>query len=175
MSERGDSRARMREFQSGLAERLRQARAQPGGKTMLAVRIADGNYLIDLPEAGEIVNVPEITPVPLTSPWFLGVANLRGNLVTVIDLAQYRGAAPMRVDKECRLLTFGEELHFNAGILVTRMLGLRNVGHLQRAAVADRQTPWIGHAMTDAEGLLWSPLSLARLTREDRFLQVANR
>lgn len=172
MSERGISRARMREFQSGLAERLRQARATPGAQTMLAVRIAECNYLIDLPEAGEIVSVPDISPVPLTRPWFRGVANLRGNLTSVIDLAQYGGEASMRIDKESCLLTFGEELRFNAGILVSRMLGLRNIGHLRKVPGGASQRPWLGHALSDVEGRVWLPLSLARLVREDSFLQV---
>jgi len=172
MTERRISRSRMREFQSGLAERLRQARATPGAHTMLAVRIAERDYLIDLPEAGEIVSVPEITPVPLTRAWFHGVSNLRGNLVSVIDLAHYGGQAPMRIDKESRLLTLGEELRFNAGILVSRMLGLRNVGHLRKLPGGASQLPWIGHALSDVEGRVWLPLSLARLVREDQFLQV---
>ncbi len=172
MSERGISRTRMREFQSGLAERLRQARAAPGGQTMLAVRIAERDYLTDLPEAGEIVSVPEISPVPLTQPWFHGVANLRGSLISVIDIAHYGGQMPMRIDKETRLLTLGEELRFNAGILVSRMLGLRNVGHLRKVPGGASRTPWIGHALSDVEGRVWLPLSLARLVREDQFLQV---
>ena len=37
--------------------------------------------------------MPAIATVPLTQPWFLGVANIRGNLYSVVDFAGFVGRA----------------------------------------------------------------------------------
>lgn len=37
----------------------------------------------------EVIVPPKITPLPKTSEWFLGIANLRGNIISVIDLLRF--------------------------------------------------------------------------------------
>lgn len=175
---RSTSRTRLREFQAELAERLRRASVTPSAHSRLAVRImrdrGESNFLVDLPEAGEILSVPDITPVPLTRPWYLGLANVRGSLVSVVDIARFAGLGSTQLDKDSRVLAFSGELHFNASILVTRMLGLRNTDQLtpmERHDDADRPA-WIGDAFRDQDGAVWEELRLAALAADERFLQI---
>jgi twitching motility protein PilI len=71
---------------------MQAARTSSGARThQLGVEIGGERYLLDLLEAGEIVPVPALTSVPLTQPWYLGLANIRGSLVGVIDLARFFG------------------------------------------------------------------------------------
>ena len=46
-----------------------------------------------------MIPVPPITPVPLTRPWFRGVANVRGNLYSVVDFAAFVGVGAVEVDR----------------------------------------------------------------------------
>jgi twitching motility protein PilI len=90
-------RTRLRQYQQQLLERVQAARTSSGARAnQLGVEIGGVRYLLDLLEAGEIVPVPALTRVPLTQPWYLGLANIRGNLVGVVDLAAYlaQPAAP---------------------------------------------------------------------------------
>jgi twitching motility protein PilI len=176
------NRTKLREFQAELAERLRVARSTPSAQSRLALRVAHGgeesNYLIDLPEAGEILAVPEVTAVPLTRPWYRGLANVRGGLVSVIDLGMYLSGVPTDLDKDSRVLSFSPDLKFNAGILVTRMLGLRGTTQLSenRDAVDQDGAPkpqWIGRTLIDQDGVRWSELHLGILAAEERFLQIS--
>ena len=110
----------------------------------LALMVGEDRYLVDLAEAGEIVPVPpsSIQQVPLTRDWFLGVVNVRGALFTVVDLARFMGGSFTPLSKESRLLTMSPALAFNATLVVTRMLGLRNSATMTpRQAVADRALP----------------------------------
>jgi twitching motility protein PilI len=175
------NRTRLREFQAELAERLRVARSTPSSQSRLALRVAHGgaagNYLVDLPEAGEILAMPEITAVPLTRPWYRGLANVRGGLVSVIDLGMYLDGMPTELDKDSRVLSFSPELKFNAGILVTRMLGLRGTSQLSEiaddAADASAEKPaWIGRTLIDQDGVKWREMYLGILAAEERFLQI---
>ena len=165
-------RARLRQYQEQLLERMQAARTSSGARAhQLGVEIGGVRYLLDLVEAGEIVPLPPLAAVPLTQPWYLGLANVRGNLLGVVDLARYFDAAagPKGVPAAgvpaagARLVTFAPGLAFPCALLVGRVVGLRHAADM---------APGDGR-LRDAEGHEWTPLSLAALAREERFLQVA--
>jgi twitching motility protein PilI len=81
----------LREFQQGLAQRLREAQAEAVPTSRLGVQAGNGNWLLKLDDAGEMLPLPEISGVPLTKPWYLGLANIRGVLSSVVDFAAFAG------------------------------------------------------------------------------------
>ena len=163
----GDARStRLREYQDQLLERMQAAKSGNGAPIrQLGMQIGATRYLLDLLEAGEIVPPVPLARVPLTQAWYLGLANVRGTLVGVIDLARYLGAEgpPAGAAPGARLITFAPSLGFNCALLVDRVYGLRQAGSMQREA----------EALRDADNILWTPLSLAALVREERFLRIA--
>jgi twitching motility protein PilI len=172
-------RERLREFQSGLAERLRRAQSAPLASNRLGIQIGHRRLLVNLADAGEILAVPEITPVPLTKPWYRGLANVRGNLLSVVDLSLFAGGPATVIDKDSRVLAIAAELKFATGILVSRMLGLRSAADLTQvadegAAVTgpDLFAPWLRSHLVDAQRGRWHELDLEALTRDERFIQV---
>ncbi len=162
----------LREFQARLTDRLKLATTQKTVSAHLGVQIGDERYLVELADAGEIVPVPAIAAVPLTQEWFRGVANLRGVLYSVSDLARFMGMGQTPVDRDARLLAFGSRLNFNASILVSRMLGLRNVLQMQEESNPQEGAGVLGKSYRDAQGLLWRELRLAELIQDERFLLV---
>ncbi|MEK7689387.1 MAG: chemotaxis protein CheW [Bdellovibrionota bacterium] len=52
----------------------------------LTFSIADEEFAIPLLKVREVIAVPTITPVPNSSPDFRGVMNLRGKVISVVDL-----------------------------------------------------------------------------------------
>jgi twitching motility protein PilI len=159
-------RTRLRQYQEELLERMQAARTGSGARThQLGVEIGGERYLLDLLEAGEIVPVPALTGVPLTQPWYLGLANIRGSLVGVVDLARFFGlqdGAPAVSGSAGRLVTFSPSLGMPCGFLATRVHGLRQAADM---------TPQDGR-LIDADGNAWTPLALAALAQDERFLQV---
>src|SRR5204862_429462 len=77
------TRLSLRDYQLALSQRLQSAQAGARVASKLGLRVAGEAWLVDLVEAGEVLPVPPITPVPLAQPWFRGVANIRGNLHSV--------------------------------------------------------------------------------------------
>ena len=174
-------RERLREFQSALSERLRRAQSAPLASNRLGLQIGQRRVLVDLADAGEILAVPDVTPVPLTKAWYRGLANVRGNLLGIVDLSLFAGGAATPLDKDSRVLAFASELHFSSGILVSRMLGLRSAADLGPASESDTThvasgpdlyARWIRARLVDAQGVLWDELDLAALTADERFLQI---
>jgi twitching motility protein PilI len=162
----------LREFQARLTDRLKLASTQKTVSAHLGVQIGEERYLVELADAGEIVPVPVITQVPLTQDWFRGIANLRGVLYSVSDLARYMGMGPTPVDRDARLLALGSRLNFNASIIVSRMLGLRNVVQMQEESAAQTGTGILGKCYRDAQGVVWRELRLTELIQDERFLLV---
>ncbi|HEX7986654.1 MAG TPA: chemotaxis protein CheW [Duganella sp.] len=173
-----ERRSRLRQYQVQLLERMQAAKtgANVGGRE-LGVLIGDRLCLLDLTQIGEIVPLQPVTPVPLTRDWYQGLANIRGNLTGVIDLARYQGrAADDTAASERRLITFAPGLGFNCALLAGRVLGLRKLADMRAAEVdaadAEGAPAWCGQRFDDAEGRHWTRIDLAQLVREARFLQV---
>ena len=157
-------RTRLRQYQVQLLERMQAARNNASARVnQLGVMIGPDRFLLELTQVGEIVPVPAaITVVPLTQPWYLGLANIRGNLISVIDLARYQLGAETVVGSDSRIITFANGLGFNCGLLVARVYGLRHAADMEAA----------GDRLRDADTNEWTPLDLAALVRDTKFLHV---
>jgi twitching motility protein PilI len=175
--DRAARRARMRDFQTHLVDRMHAARSGADAHVnQLAVVMGGNRFLLDLTEAGEITTVGAITKVPLTADWFLGLSNLRGNLISVVDLARFQGQAATVIDKDSRVVAFAPALGFNCGLLVSRVLGLRNIAGMtlkNLAPVADNP-PWLARHYVDQEAQDWTGLDLSLITQDSRFLHVGS-
>lgn len=51
--------------------------------------LAEDHYAILLEYAGEVIRRPQITPVPGLPDWLMGVTNLHGDILSVVDLAGF--------------------------------------------------------------------------------------
>lgn len=71
------------------------AKAQEtAGDRYLCFGLGGEHYAIPLLAVKEVIAPPEITPVPQTPPYFLGIMNLRGQIISVIDLRSKLGIKP---------------------------------------------------------------------------------
>ena len=172
------NREALRELQSRLAERLQLARTESRSASWLAIECADHGFLVPLTGAGEIFPVGTLLPVPHTRPWFLGVANLRGGLHGVVDLAAFLGLrAPLPADAprdQARLLALGGTLGAHCALWVDRLSGLRSAEQLSAEPDDGALRPVFASARwRDAEGRTWQELDLVALARHEHFLGIA--
>lgn len=167
-------RTRLREFQAQLVERMQAARAGASPyASQLGVMIGQTPCLLNLQEAGEILSVGAITKVPLTQDWYLGLTNVRGSLISVIDFARFQGQGATPLDRESRIVVFAPGLSFNSGILVSRVLGLRNVVEMQQQpAVAQDSPAWSVNRYIDRDSQVWTELNLSLIVQDAQFLHV---
>ena len=164
---------KLREFSTNLAQRLKDAPGLPTEPTRLAVRAGNENFLVEMGVAGEIVPLPEVAPVPWTKPWYRGLANVRGRLVGVVDLLQMSGRAPLSAEQAQQVLVFGEGVGVNAGILITRAFGIRNLKDLTALSPAGASAAsWEQVRYRDAEGAAFTELDLRELARSPAFAAI---
>ena len=165
-------RVSLRDYQRDLVERLRST---AGGHiaSKLGMQAGGESWLVDLADAGEVVPVPEISPVPLTRMWFKGVASIRGNLYSVVDFPAFLGGTAVTVGDQARLLLIGARFRMGSALLIDQSLGLRNPERLRLRAGAPR-SPWLRAEYDDVDGRVWKELDMAQLVRDPDFLMVAS-
>ena len=172
------NREALRQLQSRLAERLKAARTETRQLSWLAVECGGHGLLVPLTTAGEIFPAGALLAVPHTQPWFLGVANLRGQLHGVVDLAAFLGLrlplARDAVRDQARLLAFNPTLGSHSAVLVDRLAGLRSAMQLTAEPVDGQVRPDFASALwRDADGRQWQEIDLAALARHPQYLAIA--
>lgn len=171
------NREAIRELQARLAQRLQAARTEGRAVQWLAVEARGQRYLFPLAQAGEIFTWPSVQPAPYTQPWFLGVANLRGGLCGVVDLAAFLSGVPTAPDldrAESSLITFNATLDLNCALLVDRLAGLRGSEAFTATTPPAATDPsYFGALHTDAAGLSWREIDLLALSQFPVFLSIS--
>jgi twitching motility protein PilI len=164
----------LRELQGRLAARLAAARTQQRGKSWLAVECGARGFLFPLREAGEIFPFAPVLAVPHTHRWFLGVANLRGHLNGVVDLAAFLGVKANEAGRDqARLVGFNQAFDINCALLVDRLAGLRSEEQLRAEPDDGAARPgFVGTRYRDAAGRSWQELNLAELAGNEAFLRI---
>lgn len=162
----------LREFQQALASRLADATPGRAESSRLGVLCAGEHWLIRLGDAAEVTAVPPMVAVPLTRRWFAGIANIRGNLHSIVDLARFLGrdGDPGSAAQHRVILFAPRAGELRVGIIVQRVLGLRNVNELAPVAAPAGAPSWWGARWMDAAGNTWQELDLADLARDAAFL-----
>jgi len=170
------ARLNLRAFQQELSTRLAAKTAAQVEQSRLGIQCAGGQWLIRLADAGEVIAIPTVASVPMTRPWYLGIANIRGNLYGVIDFGAFLGDPtedPPPPASAPRLVLFGPRVgELRAGLVVHRVLGLRNLSDLTRNDPPDGAASWYGSQWTDRDGGTWQEIDLALLAQDPAFLQV---
>lgn len=96
------------------------------GWTGVLFKIRNNELLASMSEVREIVPLESLTIVPATANWLLGVMNLRGNLLPVIDLEGFLyGENLGSTESRCRLLVV-EHAGSPVGLIVRAVLGMKH-------------------------------------------------
>lgn len=163
-------RISLREFQESLVRRLSEA-ATADRRTLLGIQAGDAHWLLPLAEAGEILPVPPLAEVPLTRPWFRGLANVRGTLYGVIDLSALHGGPLTAPVGHARLVLVGTKHGVNSALLVSRTTGLKSPDDFEPAE-APATASWEHQPLRDLQSRTWSQLDVTALLAHPRFLEA---
>ncbi len=139
-------------------------------------RLGQERYLVRREEVREVMMLPgEVTRVPGAKPWIAGLANLRGQLLPVIDLRAYLGAGTSKGARGGRVLVANNtELPF--GVIVDEVFGFRR---FPEAAYTEQNPETQIHCDAYLAGAcghdqeVWPVFSLTKLAAAEAFRQAA--
>lgn len=166
-------RVSLKEFQEGLAKRLKAAAGEAAPTARLGFEAGGSHWLARLDNSGEVLQVPDLQRVPLTRDWFLGVANIRGALYGVTDFGAFLGKPATARGPENRLLLIGQPFGINCALLVARLAGLRNVADFEPDAASADPAGGSANAWRDKEGRAWRELDTERVLARREFIDIA--
>lgn len=122
-----------------LAARARRLARRPAGAPtvasldLLVFELGCERYAIETRHVREVVRGAALTPVPGTADFVLGLTNLRGELVPVIDLRRLLGTAAAEVTQASSLVILGDE-RAQLGVLTD---AVHDVSTVPTQAIAD--------------------------------------
>ncbi len=91
----------------------------------IALRMAGELFLAAREETREVLSLPPaLTRVPGAKSWIRGLANVRGQLLPVVDLRQFIGSGTAQATRNTRIVVVNHR-DIPAGLLVDEVLGFR--------------------------------------------------
>lgn len=150
----------------------------PGLWRGVGYRIGQKRLASSFDELGEILPMPPVTPVPGSQPWMLGVANVRGNLLPVVDLKQFLEGERTVLHESQRILIVRQP-GGDVAVTIDELYGQRSF-QLEQQLPPDaddtltkgRYAHFIDRVYRLADDT-WGIFSLARLARTPEFRQAA--
>ncbi len=139
--------------------------------TVLGVDLA-----IPVEDLTEVQELPSYTRLPRVKPWMMGVANMRGKLVPIIDLAQFLDVEPRIGAKSQRLLVV--ELSGNLiGLIVEQVSGVKHYDTEQfdpaPVSVPDPFVPYVEGCYIESDGTTKFLFRPHQLVEDQSFQNVA--
>jgi purine-binding chemotaxis protein CheW len=91
---------------------------------MLSFLLGNEEYVVPVDRVREVLRPKEITPVPYTADYLLGVCSLRGTVMPVIDLNRRLGLAATAKDEKSRIIVVSLGQDDQVGLFVDRVRGV---------------------------------------------------
>ena len=167
-----------------LRELERRGRAASGGRRAsdgnewvgVAFRLGPETFVVPRDEMREVMSLPgQLTRVPGARSWILGLSNLRGQLMPIVDLRQFLGSGVTPAVRSSRVLVVNHR-DVPAGFLVDEVLGFRRFAEVEYQAVPPptlvRCERFLAGSFRRA-GDSWPVMSLNKLVEHPSFLQTA--
>jgi twitching motility protein PilI len=156
---------------AGLPEQL----DAPGLWRGVAYRVGSHRLASGFDEVVEIMSLPALTSVPGSQPWMLGVANVRGTLLPVVDLKQFLEGERTVLHEGQRVLVVRQQ-GGDVAITIDEMYGQRSFIDAQGVDAAPVAEGRYAHFVDRAYRINdqdWGVFSLERLARTPEFRQAA--
>jgi len=141
----------------------------------IGFRLGSLNLVAPLGEVSEILTPPGLSRVPQTRPWVCGIANVRGNLMPIMDLQGYLYDRPAVLNRHSRVLVVNHNGVYS-GLVVDAVLGLRHFQLEHRVNELPGEDSCIHEYMEHGFRIgdeHWGVFSMYELAESPQFLMAA--
>lgn len=87
----------------------------------LSFELASENYAIPLLQVKEVIELKEITPVPNSPLYAKGIINLRGQIISIIDLRLKLSMKEKESDSKTAIIVLDLGTEFSIGVIVDKL------------------------------------------------------
>jgi twitching motility protein PilI len=126
-------------------------------------------------EISEVLKLPKVAALPGVKSWVLGIANIRGRLIPVIDLHEFFDMTPTLPMAQWRVLVV-DDGDLTAGLLVEQSLGIQHFLQESHEDVPGDAlgtlAPYVRGAFRHG-GRVYYEAQIRSIVRDEKFLNVA--
>jgi len=143
----------------------------------VAFRMGGETFLVAREETREVLGYPVVvTRIPGAKSWVKGLANVRGQLLPMLDLRQFLGSGSTAAGRNTRVIVIHHR-EIPAGLMVDEVLGFRRFAetefNVEAPPTVIRCDGYLAGAFRRG-GEVWPVLSLKSLVESQSFLQAAS-
>jgi twitching motility protein PilI len=141
----------------------------------LSYKVGDMEFVTTMEQVSEVVPSASLSIVPRTQSWLRGIANVRGRLLTVIDLQDFLGMEPVVADQYSPHIVNKKD-HHTSCFFVSRLQGFRHFDPVGDSCETGELNPeWAGYisgALSKGKQK-WLVFDADKLVDEKGFLNAA--
>lgn len=137
--------------------------------------VAGQRLVAPMGEVSEVLSVPEMTTVPLVKPWMLGIANVRGRLLPLVDLPVFLGITSTMRLRERKVIVIDQGDIFT-GFLVDKVLGISQFAAAQyQGESLPENSPFApyGHGKFVKDKQDWFIFMPSRLVQDPQYMHTS--
>lgn len=138
--------------------------------------VAGQRLVAPIGEVSEVLSLPDLTKVPITQPWLLGIANVRGRLLALTDLAKFLTLPSSQLRQRLRKVLVIDQAEIFSGLVVDSVLGIQqftSAQYLAESLPSDSAfAPYI-HGKFVKDGEDWFVFMPSLLAQDQRYIDAA--
>lgn len=115
-------------------------------KRFLEFKLGDESYAVGLLKVREVITPPEVTAIPKAPPYVCGLINLRGTVLTVIDLRKKLGIRPGQDASQNAVIIFDLDERL-VGVVVDSIQKVLNIDESKIKPVPDSDGQGMAHIL----------------------------
>ncbi|WP_230658010.1 chemotaxis protein CheW [Psychrobacter sp. I-STPA10] len=142
----------------------------------VAFEVAGQRMVAPMGDISEILVSPDMTPIPLTQSWMLGIANIRGRLLPITDLAAFLNLQTDNLTSANRKIMVIDQPDIYSGLLVDKVFGIQQFKLSQYEPVflpEDSAFLPYNHGRFSRDDQHWYVFMPNLLIKDSRYLEAA--
>lgn len=138
----------------------------------IGFRLGAEHFVTGRNDVREVLPVPDpVTRVPGAKYWLRGIANVRGQLLTIVDLKAFLGAGGSSLDRRSRILVTASR-DVPTGLIVDEVVGFRRFSTDEYREQAPQPRIRCDHYLEGGFGQgsdVWARFSITKLLEDEQF------
>ncbi len=134
-------------------------------------RVGLSKLIVSMTDVKEILDLPEYTAVPGVKSWVVGVANVRGSLLPIMDMKGYLTGEDTQQRQKGRVIVIDYK-GFDTGLIVEEVYGMRhfteNETMHELPSLLDSVSPYVKLAF-EKDKEIWPVFSFHNMAQDERF------
>jgi len=137
--------------------------------------VGDRRLVASMADISEVMHIPKLARVPGAKDWLMGVANLRGALLPVVNLHGFLRGQPATLDRDSRILVIDKD-EILSGLAVEDVFGVKHFLDDQRLPETAASENWLSPYVVGGFHVAnetWEVFDVHALIAAPAFMQVA--